>query len=1125
MSRSPLARLLGLAPAALLISGLVAVWAGPLAGPVAADGLASIVLSPNPVTIVASTTQTYTTEGFDSIGTDLGDVTSSTVFAIDGAGSCSAAACGSTVAGDYTITASNGAATATATLHVTPMPLGLHISGAAGALALGLMPGASLAAPAQPHPAIVSGDWTQFHNDVTHQGYNTAETVLSPSNVGALGVAWTATTGGSIFNSSPAVADGVVYVGSEDGKLYAYAVGCASGGGSCTPLWTATTGSGIVSSPAVADGVVYVGSDDHKLYAYAIGCASGGGSCTPLWTATTAYKIYSSPTVADGVVYIGSEDRMLYAYTVGCNSGGGSCTPLWTAATGTGIWSSPAVANGVVYIGSTDGKLYANAVGCASGGGSCTPLWTATTGGYIHSSSPAVANGVVYVGSYDGKLYAYAVGCASGGGSCTPLWTATTGGVIYSSPAVANGVVYVGSEDGKLHAYAVGCASGGGSCTPLWTATTGSGITSSPAVANGVVYVGSEDGKLYAYAVGCASGGGSCTPLWTATTGSGITSSPAVASGLVYVGSYDGKLYAFGLNPLDHLVLNPASATITAGGSQAYTAEGFDAYGHSLGDVTSATTFIVIGGSCTGASCTSTVPGDHTVTGTDGSATGTATLHVNAGTATQLAVLGLASPRTAGVAGNVTVTALDQYNNTATGYAGTVHFTSSDGAAVLPANATLTNGVGIFSVTLKTAGTQSVTVTDTDNSSITGSQTGIVVYAGATYHPLTPTRILDSRDGTGGLSGKFSTNVARTFQVAGNGVVPTGATAVTGNLTVTEQSAYGYLYIGPIAMNNPTSSNLNFPAGDNRANAVSVALGTGGTGGALGTLSITYVSPWAGQTTHVVFDVTGYYTPDMTGATYHPLSPTRILDSRNGTGGLSGKFSTNVARTFQVAGAGVVPSGATAVTGNLTVTEQSAYGYLYIGPIAMNNPSSSNLNFPAGDNRANAVSVALGTGGALGTLSITYVSPWAGQTTHVVFDVTGYYTPDMTGATYHPLSPTRILDSRNGTGGLSGKFSTNVARTFQVAGAGVVPSGATAVTGNLTVTEQSAYGYLYIGPIAMNNPSSSNLNFPAGDNRANAVSVALGTGGALGTLSITYVSPWAGQTTHVVFDVTGYFTP
>ena len=91
----------------------------------------------------------------------------------------------------------------------------------------------------------VSGDWPQFHNDPTRQGYNSAETTISASNVASLGVAWTGTTGGDIGYSSPAVANGVVYVGSYDDKLYAYAVGCASGGGTCSPLWTAATGDSI----------------------------------------------------------------------------------------------------------------------------------------------------------------------------------------------------------------------------------------------------------------------------------------------------------------------------------------------------------------------------------------------------------------------------------------------------------------------------------------------------------------------------------------------------------------------------------------------------------------------------------------------------------------------------------------------------------------------------------------------------------------------------------------------------------------------------------------------------------------------------------------------------------------
>jgi uncharacterized membrane protein YoaK (UPF0700 family) len=387
---------------------------------------------------------------------------------------------------------------------------------------------------------------------------------------------------------------------------------------------------------------------------------------------------------------------------------------------------------------------------------------------------------------------------------------------------------------------------------------------------------------------------------------------------------------------------------------------------------------------------------------------------------------------------------------------------------------------------------------------------------GATYHALTPTRILDSRDGYWiGLAGAFSSHVARTFQVTGRGGVPANATAVTGNLTVTGQTAAGFLYVGPNAMNDPTSSTLNFPTGDDRANAVTVALGAGGT------LSVTYAAPTLGPTAQVIFDVTGYFTPDTSGATYHALTPSRVLDSRDGYAiGLSGAFSSHVARTFQVTGHGGVPANATAVTGNLTVTGQTAAGFLYVGPNAMNDPTSSTLNFPIGDDRANAVTVALGAGG---TLSATYAASTPGQTAQVIFDVTGYFTPDGSGAKYVPLTPARVLDSRDGYWiGLGGAFSSHVARTFAVSGHGGVPSNATAVTGNLTVTGQTAAGFLYIGPNAMNNPTSSTLNFPTGDDRANAVTVALGAGG---TISPTYAAPTTGPTAQVIFDVTGYFVP
>ncbi|MGA2524322.1 MAG: hypothetical protein ABSF65_09265, partial [Candidatus Bathyarchaeia archaeon] len=100
---------------------------------------------------------------------------------------------------------------------------------------------------------------------------------------------------------------------------------------------------------------------------------------------------------------------------------------------------------------------------------------------------------------------------------------------------------------------------------------------------------------------------------------------------------------------------------------------------------------------------------------------------VNSGSAASFVVSGFTNQVNAGSAGSVTVTAKDAYGNTATGYTGTVKITSSDSQATLPANAKLTNGIGTFSVTLKTAGSQSITATDTVTSTITGSQTGITV--------------------------------------------------------------------------------------------------------------------------------------------------------------------------------------------------------------------------------------------------------------------------------------------------------------------------------------------------------------------------------------------------------------
>jgi hypothetical protein len=131
------------------------------------------------------------------------------------------------------------------------------------------------------------------------------------------------------------------------------------------------------------------------------------------------------------------------------------------------------------------------------------------------------------------------------------------------------------------------------------------------------------------------------------------------------------------------------------------------------------------------------------------------------------------------------------------------------------------------------------------------------------------------------------------------------------------------------------------------------------------------------------------------------------------------------------------------------------------------------------------------------------------------------------GATYKTVTPNRLVDSRSGNG-LSSGLTAGQARTFIVTNRALgdatknIPADAVAVTGNLTVTGQTAKGYFVLAPNALT--STSTLNFPLGDTRANGVTVPLGTNGTNGTLSITYVAP-AGNTAQVIFDVTGYFVP
>ena len=123
--------------------------------------------------------------------------------------------------------------------------------------------------------------WSQFHRH-NMERWNPYDKVLSVQNVGGLGLKWSYATGSDV-DSSPAIANGVVYVGSWDDKVYAL------GAGTGALLWSYTTGNVVTSSPAVANGVVYVGSDDDNVYA--LNARTG----TLLWSYATGSLVESSP--------------------------------------------------------------------------------------------------------------------------------------------------------------------------------------------------------------------------------------------------------------------------------------------------------------------------------------------------------------------------------------------------------------------------------------------------------------------------------------------------------------------------------------------------------------------------------------------------------------------------------------------------------------------------------------------------------------------------------------------------------------------------------------------------------------------------------------------------------------
>ena len=402
----------------------------------------------------------------------------------------------------------------------------------------------------------------------------------------------------------------------------------------------------------------------------------------------------------------------------------------------------------------------------------------------------------------------------------------------------------------------------------------------------------------------------------------------------------------------------------------------------------------------------------------------------------------------------------------------------------------------------------------------------------ARFVPIQPVRLLDTRIDLG-IAGRLPNKAARTLTVENRTQgdptrnIPSEAVAVTGNLTITGQTSAGHAALTTSLHNDPPTSTLNVPLGNTRANGTIVRLTSGGT------LGITWVGS-TGSTTHAVFDATGYFVPvDVISGVRHGnfsagFTPYRVLDSRTGQG-FSGALQPNVTFTVPLAG---VWNESEAVTGNLTVVKPTGAGHVTIGPTPVTNPTTSTLNFPTGDTRANNVVVKLGSTVSTKTLSVTYVGP-PNTTAHVVFDVTGAFGPGGS-LGYVPLEPSRVVDSRIAKGITTGRIQAGSGKEAQIENLipgdpsrNLPPDSSTepllfkhAVTGNATFVGPTRAGHLTVlGALPSSQPPTSTINSPAGDTRANGVIL---SSCCPPSAAFWYAAP-SGGLTHVVFDVYGYF--
>ncbi len=428
-------------------------------------------------------------------------------------------------------------------------------------------------------------------------------------------------------------------------------------------------------------------------------------------------------------------------------------------------------------------------------------------------------------------------------------------------------------------------------------------------------------------------------------------------------------------------------------------------------------------------------------------------------------------------------------DNTVTMVDGVTHHTS-----------TVTVGGGPAASIVNTVTNRYYVVNSNDNtvSVVAGGSANAVQFVA-----VTPCRLVDTRSDHGG-SGPIPGRTAESFDPPqlGGCNIPASAIAYSLNVTLVPSAPVGYLTIWPTGVPQPTVSTMNSLDGRIKANAAIVP------GGYQGAVSV-YVS----NTTNVLIDINGYFTTPGSGTyQFYPLTPCRVVDTRNPVGDLGGpRLIARVERDFPVTESSCLPQGANILAYSFNVTavpnpSGQELGYLTIWPQGEPKPTVSTLNNLTATLVANAAIVPAGTGGG--------VAVYPDETTDVVLDINGYFAaPGGQGAlSLYPTSPCRILDTRQNNGQpFTGEKTVNVASSVCI-----TSSSAQGYVFNATVIPSPTLSYLTLWPDGEQRPVASTLNAADGAITSNMAIVPTNNGS---------IDAYAAGTTQLILDLSGFFAP